>query len=256
MNSYMINKKPQILSLASSRVEEWSRSSWKWLTRFRTTLLQRVRDNRRQSSRTMRKEQRESIAKVLQVLFEYLDLNTLCVGFYHKEANVFVHLSLNFLAKKANLSLRRTQRAMTWLYQSGYVTGFRQSLYNEDEDVYYHKPSIRRINPKLLLDLGITEIALEGARARSKGRFEKSIIESLIKEKISKSKFNSQAGGHNITSFIKNLTKPFLLSKNSKSADPPPAYKERVTQLMTLMPHLSVFEAKKMLPPPETYASV
>lgn len=252
MNSYLIDKKrPQILSLATSRVGEWSMSSWKWLARFRVALLQRVRDESRQSSRTMRREQREAISEVLKVVFQYLDLNTMCVGFYHRETSVFVHLSMDFLAKKAGLPIRRAQRAMNWLYQSGYIVGYRQSSYDIDTNEYYHKPSIRRVNIKLLLDLGITEFALQKARGRSKKRFEGILLNALsVKDGSDHISVKNELKVQNI---LNGFAKAFSLTSNTKPVHPPSVYYEKLEQLMKLMPNLTTNEAKKMLPAPESY---
>ncbi len=78
MDSHKINiKGPQILSLAASRVGEWSESSWKWLSRLRVALLQRFHDHNRLSSKTMRSDQRIAISQLLKIMLNYLDLNTI-----------------------------------------------------------------------------------------------------------------------------------------------------------------------------------
>ncbi|MBN9289470.1 MAG: hypothetical protein BGO43_12040 [Gammaproteobacteria bacterium 39-13] len=247
MNSYTINKKsPQILSLAGSRVGEWVDSSWKWLTKLRSAALRRFQNNIRHSSRTIRYEQRVAIAEVLKVLFSYLDLNTMCVGIYHRETDAFVHLSLDFIAKKAGLNIRRAQRAMSWLYQSGYVAGYRQSFYDIDTEEYYHKPSIRRVNSKLLFDLGITEFALQRARNRSKNKFHDILLKSLSSKNQS-SKSNKQ-NSNDIKNILNGLSQAFALPKHSKSQSSESTYNEKLKKLMDLMPNLTIYEAQRMLP--------
>lgn len=249
MNSQIVNKgSPQILSLASSRVGEWVESSWKWLGRLRSSVLMRFLEQSRASSRVMRFEQREAISEVLKVIFRYLDLNTMCVGVYHRETETFVHLSLDFIAKKSGLHIRRAQRAMSWLYQSGYIVGYRQSFYDIDTEEYYHKPSIRRVNSKLLFDLGITEFALQRARTRSKRRFQDVLLKSLSTKKQTQYKPNIEVP--NVQSLIKGVTEAFALPKNPKPLQPPSIYNEKLKKLMSLMPNLTLHEAQRMLPSP------
>lgn len=249
MNSQIVNKKaPQILSLSESRVGEWVESSWKWLSRLRSAVLLRFQEQNRESSRVMRFEQREAIGKVLKVIFHYLDLNTMCVGIYHRETDVFVHLSLDFIAKKSGLHIRRAQRAMSWLYESGYIVGYRQSFYDTDTEEYYHKPSIRRVNSKLLFDLGITEFALQRARARSKKRFQDVLLKSLSSKKQFQSKPIIDVS--NVQSLIKGVTEAFTLPKSRKPLQPSSNYNEKLKKLMGLMPDITLHEAQRMLPSP------
>ena len=243
-------KVPQILALAANRVGEWYSHSWKWLSRLRVAVLMRVNLEKRLSTRTMRIDQREAILALLKVVLSHLDLKTMQIGIYNPETDVFTHLSLDYLAHKAGLSLRRTQRAMAWLYDAGYIIGYRQSHYDAESDEFFYKPSIRKVAFTLLQDLGITELAYQRARSKSRKHLEK-FLSKFYKDK----KEESRAGGsfeatRNIVSNIANMLTP----KPSQALEASTKiYTEKIKRLMDLMPNLSFEEAKRMLPNPSTY---
>jgi hypothetical protein len=248
--SYINDRKvPQILSISASRVEEWSSHSWKWLSRLRVAILKRVKIKKRHSCRTMRIEQREAISALLKVMLSHLDLKTMQVGVYNPETDVFAHLSLNYLAHKANLSIRRTQRAMSWLYDSGYIIGFRQSSYDLETDEYIHKPSIRKISNSLLSDLGITDFAFQRARSKSRKNFQKIVIKSFTDTVVTPAITTINTVKDMISSIITNKSP----SKNLINPDPSSTYTEKIKKLMTIMPNLSFSEAERMLPSPNSY---
>lgn len=251
MHSYIDDRKvPQILALSASRVGEWSSHSWKWLTRMRIAILRRVQIEKRLSCRTMRVDQRKAIAALLKVMLSHLDLKTMQVGIYNPETNVFTHLSLNYFAHKAGLSLRRTQRAMAWLYDAGYVIGFRQSSFDTETNEYHHKPSIRRVSNSLLQDLGITSLAIQRARNKSKKNFQKTLLKTL---KADTQQSNNSNTVKAVKSMISGIVSRVMPSDVSNNSPPCKAYTEKIKKLMTLMPNLSYEEAKKMLPAPYTY---
>lgn len=249
--SYIENKKvPQILGLASKRAEEWNKHSWKWLRRLRGALLNKVSNRRRTTCRTLRSEQREAISKLLHVIFSFLDLNTMCVGVLHKESEVFAHLSLAYLAKKSGLNIRRVQRAMQWLCEAGYIVPYRRSFYDVEKEQYYHQPSIRRVNPTLFTDLGITLGALQRARIRAKQYLEK-IFSPLAMARVLPT-FSQQINA------LKCKKKYFNSMKSPLERPPflssfPPLYIEKLKQIMKSLPTLTIFEAQRLLPNPSAY---
>lgn len=251
MHSFIENRKvPQILALSASRVGEWSSHSWKWLSRLRLAMLQRINAKKRVSTRTMRKDQRNAISALLQVLLSHLDLKTMQIGIYNPETNVFIHLSLEYLAKKARLTLRRAQRAMSWLYDAGYVVGFRQSSFDLDTNEYCHKPSVRKISLFLLQDLGITNLALQRARNKSRKHLERFLINAYQNNK------NSEKNEPGVLDSVKKITSKLVSNLSFKKEIPSESFKiytEKLKKLMALMPHLSQEDAKRMLPSPDTY---
>ena len=251
MHSFINNRKvPQILSIAANRVEEWSIHSWKWLSRLRIAVLKHFKIEKRLSTRTMRVDQREAITALVKVMLSHLDLKTMHVGVYNPETDVFAHLSLDYLAHKAGLALRRAQRAMAWLYDAGYVIGYRQSSYDLETEEYHHKPSIRRISNLLLEDLGITDLAFQRARSKSRKNHKKILIKSLTKEAVSSITPNTISTIKDMfSSIIKNISP----SDNQINSRPSNTYTEKIKKLMSIMPDLSFSEAKRMLPCSSTY---
>lgn len=234
-------KVPQILSLAASRIDQWGAHSWKWLTKLRLAILIRVSLGKRLSTRTMRKEQREAITALLKVMLSYLDLKTMQIGIYNPETGIFVHLSLDYLAHKAGLNIWTAQRAMAWLYDSGYIIGFRQSSYDLETDEYIHKPSIRKISNSLLSDLGITDFALTRARTKSKKSAVKEGVGRVITKAVDKIKNASS-----------DLFKKMSGVPAKKTGIPQSEHTEKLKKLMTALPHISLSEAQAMLPRPVT----
>lgn len=234
-----LRKVPQILALAASRVEQWSEHSYKWLIKLRVAILERVASGKRLSTRTMRKDQRDAITALLRVMLSYLDLKTMQIGVYHPQTGVFAHLTLEYLANKAELSLSQAQRAMAWLYEGGYVVGFRQSSFDLDTGELIYKPSIRRISNHLLTDLGITELAFSKARTKSKKSAIKEAAISVVKNTRTK-----------IKNAFSNVIKKIPMDAPKKIGMALEEYAEKLAKLMEAIPDKSLEEVQRMLPRP------
>lgn len=235
-------KVPQILSLAASRIDQWGAHSWKWLTKLRLAILIRVSLGKRRSTRTMRKEQREAITALLKVMLSYLDLKTMQIGVYNPATGVFAHLSLDYLAHKAGLNIWTAQRAMAWLYDSGYLVAYRQSTFDIESNEFTYKPSIRRISNMLLTDLGITDLSLSRARTKSKKSAMKEAVTHVIKKTADQVK--------NVVSVAFNKMSAFSSPKQTGMSSS--EYAEKLKKLMAALPHLSLSEAQQMLPRPSS----
>lgn len=224
------------------RAEEWTQHSWKWLYSLRRALVKRVAAQSRQSTRGMRVEQRRAISQLLAVIISHLDLKTMQLGYYHPETGTFIHLGIEYLARKAQLSPRRVQRALRWLHEAGYISAFRQSIYDDLTDTYLHKPSVRKIHNKLLMELGITADALNKARFRSTQRFQQNGLKRELKNQARTSHASHERFKNNLFTFIKNSsTEP----RNNQLIV---TYHEKLQKLMDHFPELSLEEAKGMLP--------
>ncbi len=232
-------KVPQILSLAASRVGQWSGHSWKWLNKLRSAILERVAGGRRFSTRTMRKEQREAIWKLLNVILSHLDLATMRVGIFNPETGVFVHLTLDYLAHQAGLSYSQAQRAMAWLYEAGYLIGCRQSSFDTDSNKFIHQPSIRRVSNHLLLDLGITELAISNARAKSKRSSIGQSVGRVVKKTVTELKKT-----------FSNAFKSMTATPQKRNGIPMAEYLEKVAKLVES--GFSLEDAQQMLPKPSS----
>src|SRR5262249_6523178 len=99
-------RRPTVLDRA---IDKWEEVYWKAKKKFFMKLA-----SFHAYGRQVRSERREAIAAVSQVLLHYLELSTLRVGFYVSN-NKFIHLDIEYIANKANLSFSRAKRAITAL---------------------------------------------------------------------------------------------------------------------------------------------
>lgn len=236
---------PQILSLSVKRVGDWSTHSWRWLGKIRKALLNRVVAEKRKSTRTLRIDQRIAIEKLLRTILSHIDLKTMCIGYYDKDSGTFIHLGIEYLANKAELNLRRAQRALQWLYESGYIIGHRRSAIDENTGEYVHKTSIRKASLFLFIDLGITETALIRARNRSQKRVERTVLNVF-----QKSSSTNKPAIKKVLSEVSNL---FTQVKPIPQQSMPKTYLEKLKKLKILFPDKSTNELKSMLPSPHSY---
>lgn len=236
------NNIPQILSLAEHRAEEWAEHSWKWLYSLRQALIYRVERQKRQSTRTMRSDQRKAIERLLSVIISHIDLKTMQLGYYQKDTGIFIHLGIHYLAKKAQLSPRRTQRALQWLHESGYITAFRQSIFDDLTQSYLHKPSVRKVHEKLFYELGITQQALRNARQRSAQRNQRHGFRMKLEKNL------SNVAGSLGTSIAELITLPHNVTERMHSPLNSTSYKDKLRKLSAHFPDLGIEEIKMMLP--------
>jgi len=127
------------------------------------------------SDRQQRSERREACISVLGCLVHYLDLATLRVGIPHADLS-FQGITMPFIAKKSDLTLRRCERAVADLVASGLLTVY--PLCEKLEDATYKGyAAIRTINRKLFSVFGLGgrlkyEREKAAARTRKKQRKE------------------------------------------------------------------------------------
>ena len=107
------------------------------------------------SARQQRSERREACLALLGALVHYLDLVTLRVGIPQADGS-FEGLTLEFLAEKAGLGLRRAERACRDLRKAGLVEVFPIAQPREDGG---HKglPAIRRLPVALFKVFGLSK---------------------------------------------------------------------------------------------------
>lgn len=164
-------RRPPVLDRAIDKWEEVYRKAKKFFKKLATS-----HDNGRQ----VRSERREAIAAVSQVLLHYLELSTFRVGFY-AGFNKFIHLDIEYIAKKANLSFSRAKRAITALAEAGYIKITRQ--YKKKEDgTFDGEPSIREISIQFFIDLGIDVQKLFFARDWKRKNEEKAQAKNGLKK--------------------------------------------------------------------------
>jgi hypothetical protein len=164
-------RRPPVLDRA---IDQWKvvyRKAKKFFRKLATTHT---------DGRQVRSERREAIAAVSQVLLHYLELSTLKVGFY-VGLNKFIHLDIEYIANKANLSFSRAKRAINALAGAGYIKITRQ--YKKKEDgTFDGEPSIREIAVQFFIDLGMDVQKLFFARDYKRKKEEKAEAKGALKK--------------------------------------------------------------------------
>ena len=105
------------------------------------------------SLRTQRSERRESCMSFLGTLIHYLDLASLRIGL-PKEDGSFIGLSMEFLAERAGLGLRRAERACHDLIHAGILT-ISPRVEATAEGGYRGLPAVRKISTALFKIFGL-----------------------------------------------------------------------------------------------------
>ena len=105
------------------------------------------------SARNQRSERRESSLAFLGTLIHYLDLATLRIGLPQEEGG-FIGLSMEFLAERAGLGLRRAERACHDLVAAGILTIHPRVEATADGD-YRGLPAVREITTALFKIFGL-----------------------------------------------------------------------------------------------------
>ena len=106
------------------------------------------------SARQQRSERREACLALLGALVHYLDLATLRVGIPQADGS-FQGLTLEFLAERAGLGLRRAERACRDLRKAGLVKIYPIARKTED-DRHQGLPAIRRLPVALFKVFGLS----------------------------------------------------------------------------------------------------
>ncbi len=134
------------------------------------------------SERQQRSERREACIAVLGCLIHYLDLATLRVGIPQPDKK-FSGISMPFIAEKANISLKRTERAVKDLVLSGLITV--HPLCDKLSDtVYKGYSAIRTVSRKLFTLFGLggrLKYEREKASARQRKRTHKEELKNKAK---------------------------------------------------------------------------
>lgn len=104
---------------ARPKILTWAMDAW---SRFYTSPGTYFKEIRlyRESQRQQRSESREAVASVAQVLLHYTELASLRVGVPHI-TNGFRSLTIEFLATKAEIGVKRASRAIKVLKRAGYL---------------------------------------------------------------------------------------------------------------------------------------
>lgn len=116
-------------------------------------------------------QRREAIIRVLQVMLQYMDLETCEIGFFNTGGD-FIRLDTAKIAEYTNLSLVRTNRAICDITKAGYLTTIRQYKKTTDGRKI-GMTAIRTLSRNLFRDLKIDHFSLFSAMDRKKKQNEK-----------------------------------------------------------------------------------
>ena len=134
------------------------------------------------SNRQQRSERREACLSVLGCLVHYLDLASLRVGIPQPD-NSFAGISMLFIAEKAGLTLKRTERAVKDLVASSLIT-VHPLCEKLSDTVYKGYAAIRTISKKLFTLFGMggrLKFDREKASARQRKRIRKEELKGKAK---------------------------------------------------------------------------
>lgn len=143
--------------------------------------------------RIKKSPRREAIIRVLQVMLQFMDIETLELGFYSNNGN-FIRLDVKYIAKQARITGIRAKRALGDIIRSGYVESIKQ-MKKTSEGRYISFTSIRKFTANFFMDLGVEYMRFFSAREWKRKRNEKKLL------KNARSKFKDIL--HSVNKFAK-----------------------------------------------------
>ncbi len=133
-------------------------------------VLQIANGDKRTSDRQRRSESRERIISLLTAMIMCMDLGSLRIGQPTKEGGFF-NYSMEWLAKKANLSLSRAKRAMSDLNDSMLVHSYQyRELIDKEKKEYIAHNAARVFDFQFFRMLNIDQSKLSKARQSSSSK--------------------------------------------------------------------------------------
>lgn len=206
----------------------------------------------RDSNRQTRSERREAIAAVGQVMANYVDMATLKIAFWKKEGSY--PISVELLAKLANLSRRRCERALADMKRAGYLE-FEYRVKTLPDGTLKPMVAIKKLARLFFFHLGITIDKLNQVQEYAKKKLAKISKRLRMQTEASKDALANLFGaGRN-----KHKTGPRAIFSGEppKTTGPPTtlSQKKRYAELIYLLfqqypdwPHEKIrIEAQKML---------
>lgn len=133
------------------------------------------------SDRQQRSERREACLSVLGCLLHYLDLATLRVGIPQNDSS-FQGISMPFIAEKAELNLKRAERAVRDLIKAGLIT-VHPLCKKLSDTLYKGYAAIRTVSAKLFTIFGMA----------GRLRFERDKASARLKKKTRKHETKNKA---------------------------------------------------------------
>lgn len=134
---------PRILSLAAERAKSWYFHPAKCPALHGT-------------GKKIRSERREACQIVLEVIFRYLDLASMCLG-TPTPASGFVDIDMKTIVKNSGIGQRRCERAIALLKKPGFMR-VKQPRRQNKEGAYFGCRAIRIVTEALFEALGLGRV--------------------------------------------------------------------------------------------------
>lgn len=178
------------------KIITWAIESWQRYYCSPTYYFKEIR-MRRNSTRRQRSEAREALASISQVLLHYTELASLRVGIPHASEG-FRSLTIEFLAKKAGIGIKRAQRAINLLVRAGYLKMIERFDIKQEEgkDRFIGLAAVKCLTPSFFKACSINLQSLSAQRNLARKRLNKKRSTFIANAQ------ESQAAARNILDFI------------------------------------------------------
>jgi hypothetical protein len=155
------------------KIITWAIDSWRRYYGLPSSYFKEIR-MRRNSTRQQRSEAREALASLSQVLLHYTELASLRVGIPHASEG-FRSLTIEFLATKAGIGLKRAQRAIQLLVRAGYLKMIERFDVKGDagNERFIGLAAVKCLTPAFFKACNINLQALSAQRALARKRLNK-----------------------------------------------------------------------------------
>ena len=154
---------------ARPKVLTWAIDAWSRFYTLPSAYFKELRIHR-DSDRQQRTESREALASIAQVLLHYTELASLRVGVPHASEG-FRSLTIEFIAKKAGIGLKRAQRAIKLLVRAGYLKMIER--FDIKEERFIGLAAVKCLTPSFFKACGIKLQLLSSHRILARKRLNK-----------------------------------------------------------------------------------
>lgn len=151
------------------KIITWAMETWQRFYMLPQSYFKELRFSRN-SLRQQRSESREALASIAQVLLHYTELASLRVGIPHASSG-FRSLTIEFLANKAGVGLKRAQRAIKLLVRAGYLNMIER--FDVKEERFIGLAAVKSLTPAFFKACGINLQALSAQRSLARKRLNK-----------------------------------------------------------------------------------
>lgn len=147
----------------------WAGEAWSRFYHAPGAYFDTIR-NQRRSSRRQRSESREALSSIAQVILHYTELASLRVGIPYT-TNGFKSLTIEFLAEKAGIGLKRAERAIALMKRAGYIRLIER--FNIKDERFIGLAAVKSLTPDFFKACGIDLRALSAQRRLARKRINK-----------------------------------------------------------------------------------